>query len=157
MTLDTFPILRMPRMSTASAMPVSTAPVAHVGMSKLAENAADIEFAWVMLPMPNDAATAKKAKRAAIVRPMNLFPMPFFMAYMGPPDISPTLFVSRYFTASTDSAYFVERPKAALIHIQTRAPGPPSTIAVATPTILPVPTVAASAVMSDWKGVMSPV
>jgi hypothetical protein len=82
--------------------------------------------------------------------------MPFFMAYIGPPHISPTLFVSRYLTARTDSPYFVERPKQALIHIQTRAPGPPRTMAVATPTMLPVPTVAARAVMSDWNGEISP-
>ena len=37
-------------------------------------------------------------------------------------------------------------PKKAAIHIQKMAPGPPETMAVATPAMLPTPTVAASAV-----------
>ena len=114
-----------------------------------------IEFACVMLPIPNEAQTANSANNVAINLPKPP-PMPFFMAYIGPPAISPTEFVSRYLTAKTDSAYLVDSPNAALIHIQTIAPGPPSTIAVATPTILPVPTVAESAVMSDWNGDKSP-
>ena len=40
-------------------------------------------------------------------------------------------------------------PKKADIHIQKIAPGPPETIAVAAPAILPVPTCAAIAVASD--------
>ena len=105
--------------------------------------------------MPNDAHTAKIANSVANSLP-KVPPIPFFIAYIGPPAISPTEFVSRYLTARTDSAYFVDKPNAALIHIQTIAPGPPSTIAVATPTILPVPTVALSAVISDWNGDRSP-
>ena len=58
--------------------------------------------------------------------------------------------------ASAHSAYFVEIPNAAAIHIQTRAPGPPSTIAVATPTILPVPIVPANAVINAENGEISP-
>ena len=42
-------------------------------------------------------------------------------------------------------------PKKATIHIQKMAPGPPVMMAVATPTMLPVPMVAASAVHSDWN------
>ena len=105
--------------------------------------------------MPNDEQTAKNANSPAIVLP-NTPPMPFFMAYIGPPAISPTEFVSRYLTARTDSAYLVESPNSALIHIQTSAPGPPSTMAVATPTMLPVPTVADNAVANDWNGLISP-
>ena len=47
-------------------------------------------------------------------------------------------------------------PKNAVIHIQKIAPGPPRKIAVATPAIFPVPTVAERAVISDSKGVISP-
>ena len=43
-------------------------------------------------------------------------------------------------------------PKQAEIHIHTKAPAPPETIAVATPTIFPVPIVAASAVVSAENG-----
>ena len=42
--------------------------------------------------------------------------------------------------------YFVAMPTRAVTHIQNTAPGPPRWIAVATPAILPVPTVADSAV-----------
>ncbi len=47
-------------------------------------------------------------------------------------------------------------PSMPMIHIQNSEPGPPERMAVATPTIEPVPMVAASAVASAWKGVMSP-
>ena len=43
-------------------------------------------------------------------------------------------------------------PKNAATHIQNTAPGPPMTSAAATPAILPVPTVAASAVHMAAKG-----
>ena len=39
-----------------------------------------------------------------------------------------------------DSTKAVEAPKKAMIHIQKMAPGPPRAMAVATPTMLPVPT-----------------
>ena len=154
MKLETLPIERTPRIRTANEQTTRTTPVASVEMpSEL--NAELIEFACVMLPIPNDAQTAKIANSVAINFP-NAPPMPFFIAYMGPPAISPTELVSRYLTARTDSPYLVDRPNAALIHIQIIAPGPPRTIAVATPTILPVPTVAESAVISDWNGDRSP-
>ena len=47
-------------------------------------------------------------------------------------------------------------PKNAVIHIQNSAPGPPREIAVATPAMLPVPTVADSAVDSAWKWEICP-
>ena len=47
-------------------------------------------------------------------------------------------------------------PNTPVSHIQKIAPGPPAKIAVATPTIEPVPMVAASAVASAPKGEISP-
>ena len=47
-------------------------------------------------------------------------------------------------------------PTSPIIHIQKSAPGPPAAMAVATPAMLPVPTVAESAVMSAWRLEMSP-
>ena len=47
-------------------------------------------------------------------------------------------------------------PKKAATHIQKMAPGPPTFTAVATPTMLPVPTVAASATQSALKLDTSP-
>ena len=41
--------------------------------------------------------------------------------------------------------------------IQNSAPGPPETMAVATPAMLPVPMVPESAVMNAWKGDNAPV
>ena len=43
-----------------------------------------------------------------------------------------------------------------MIHIQNIAPGPPNAIAVATPAILPVPTVADIAVNNAERGDISP-
>ena len=54
------------------------------------------------------------------------------------------------------SEYLAAIPKIAEIHIQNSAPGPPRWIAVATPAMLPTPTVAASAVDSAWKCDTSP-
>ena len=73
------------------------------------------------------------------------------MTYMGPPACSPAAVVTRYFTASNASAYFVEMPKTPVNHIQNSAPGPPAATAVATPMMLPVPIVAAKAVVSAPK------
>ncbi|SST13038.1 Uncharacterised protein [Acinetobacter baumannii] len=47
-------------------------------------------------------------------------------------------------------------PTSAVHHIQNSAPGPPRKIAVATPAMLPVPTVAARQVISAWNGLISP-
>ena len=41
-------------------------------------------------------------------------------------------------------------------HIQKMAPGPPSRIAPLAPTMLPVPTCAATAVASAWKELIEP-
>ncbi|CSC74922.1 Uncharacterised protein [Vibrio cholerae] len=62
----------------------------------------------------------------------------------------------RYFTASKHSAYLVAMPNRAASHIQNRAPGPPSLIAVATPTMFPVPMVAERAVHNAAKLDTSP-
>src|SRR5699024_1895464 len=59
--------------------------------------------------------------------------------------------------AKNPSAYLDAIPTRPVIHIQNRAPGPPMWMAVATPTILPVPTVAANAVASASYWVMSAV
>ena len=67
---------------------------------------------------------------------------------MGPPAIRPRASVVRYFTASSASANLVAIPTSPVTHIQNSAPGPPAAIAPATPAMLPVPTVAASAVIS---------
>ena len=46
-------------------------------------------------------------------------------------------------------------PSNAMTHIQKMATGPPETMAVATPTMLPVPMVPASAVHMLWNWLMA--
>ncbi|MGX1079827.1 hypothetical protein RKD51_000964 [Bacillus sp. SLBN-57] len=58
--------------------------------------------------------------------------------------------------ASNASLYFVAIPKRPTSHIQNKAPGPPTVIAVATPAIFPFPIVPASVVISALKLLTSP-
>ena len=62
----------------------------------------------------------------------------------------------RYLSANVHSVYFRAMPKNAVTHIQKRAPGPPMRMASATPAMLPIPTVAESAVVRAWKCLTSP-
>ena len=50
------------------------------------------------------------------------------------------------------SAYLVHMPTTPDTHSQNTAPGPPMAMAVATPAMLPTPTVDASAVATAWNG-----
>ena len=68
----------------------------------------------------------------------------------------PSAFSSRKWMASKHSAYFVAIPKRAASHIQKSAPGPPMPMAVATPTMFPVPIVALRAVHKALKLESSP-
>ena len=65
--------------------------------------------------------------------------------YIMPPRVRPSLSVPLYITDSVPSWYFVHMPIRALTHIQKMAPGPPTVSAMATPAMLPRPTVAAMA------------
>ena len=75
---------------------------------------------------------------------------------MAPPSMLPLWSFTRYFTAAKVSEYFVAMPNTPVIHIQNTAPGPPARMAVPTPTMLPVPMVADSAVHSAPNWLMSP-
>ncbi|CAI8339672.1 MAG: Uncharacterised protein [Halieaceae bacterium] len=59
-------------------------------------------------------------------------------------------------TPSEQVKNFVAMPRTADIHIQKIAPGPPATIAKATPAILPSPIVFDRAAASAWKCDSSP-
>src|SRR5699024_4632496 len=54
--------------------------------------------------------------------------------------------------ASVASINALAAPIKAIIHIQNTAPGPPNTIAVATPAILPVPTREPALIANAWNG-----
>ena len=101
-------------------------------------------LACTVLPMPSEAITVNSAKRMA----RRFQPKPFSRAYIGPPAILPSGVRTRYFTASRLSPYFVAIPNTPVSQHHSTDPGPPSATAVATPTMLPVPMVAASAVAS---------
>ena len=75
---------------------------------------------------------------------------------MGPPIIFPVRVFTRYFTARRPSPYLVAIPNTPVIQHQKMAPGPPRATAVATPTMLPVPMVAASEVASAPNWLTSP-
>ena len=150
-------MVRMPPSSSKNTRAESKTPAGSCGTAKVSKRAAEIELACVMQPMPNEASTVLPAKKSPNPRPSRGCAQKARRSvYIGPPHHSPRLFFSRYLTASRHSAYFVAMPNSAEIHIQTSAPGPPAAIAVATPTRLPVPTVAASAVIKDENGEISP-
>ena len=68
--------------------------------------------------------------------------------YIGPPCNTPLLSLPLNIIAREEVKNFVDIPTKALIHIQKIAPGPPIAMATATPEILPIPTVAESAVVN---------
>ena len=75
---------------------------------------------------------------------------------MAPPCILPSLVLTLYLIAINDSAYLVAMPKTPVSQHHNTAPGPPKAIAVPTPTIFPVPMVAASDVAKAAKAETSP-
>ena len=77
-------------------------------------------------------------------------------AYIGPDRMVAPL-ASRHVTPSTASVNLIVVATNPYAQIQNSAPGPPETMAVATPAMLPVPIVPDSAVMNAWNGVSTPV
>ena len=75
---------------------------------------------------------------------------------MAPPRTVPSSLNFLYLIPSVISANLDAMPKMAAIIIQNKAPGPPTTIAVATPAMFPEPTMAETLVMAAWKEVSSP-
>ncbi|MPM99953.1 hypothetical protein SDC9_147148 [bioreactor metagenome] len=104
------------------------------------------------MPIPKHATPANSANNT----PNHFCPRPLSKAYIGPPIIEPVLSFTLYLIANKASPYFVAIPKRPVNQHQKIAPGPPKATAVATPTILPVPTVAASAVQRSPKLFTSP-
>ena len=127
---------------TAPSSTAVTSPVTLSGTPNTPESPAAIELHWLMLPMPNEASTQNSANAPA----RKGLCSPFLRYSMGPPRHAPSGPFSRYSMPSVFSANAVIMPKNAETHIQNTAPGPPMVSAVATPAMLPVPTVAARAV-----------
>ena len=93
---------------------------------------------------------------AANTTPSHFICRPRSSAYMAPPCIRPSFVCTRYLTAIRLSAYLVAMPNTPVSQHHSTAPGPPRNTAVPTPTILPVPMVEASAVVSAWNWLTSP-
>ena len=151
-----FEIDRIPPRMTRMTRMVITSPLFSCGMSKLSASARVMEFDCAIFPMPKEESTANSANSIPRMLPAFLFGNALCSVYIGPPVTVPASFFARYFTASMLSANFVESPIRAERIIHMRAPGPPMTIAVATPTIFPVPMVAASSVVRDASAEISP-
>ena len=131
-----------------------TRPVTQVGTEKDLSMLTAMALTCTRLPMPKQAMKPKMAKQ--VPSHFHFGPRPFLMKYMAPPTQRPAGVFSRYFTARMISENLVIMPTRAVTHIQKRAPGPPMAIAVATPTMLPVPISPARAVMSAFQGEISP-
>ncbi|MDD4788748.1 MAG: hypothetical protein PHO07_16370 [Pirellulales bacterium] len=140
-------MLRMPPRITRPVRTIRTTPETHWGTFKVCLSRTEMELAWTMLPMPKAAIAVNRAK----TMPSHLQFSPRSSTYIGPPAISPLLLTVRYFTARTASPYLVAMPNTPVSHIHNTAPGPPAATAVATPTMLPVPIVAARAVIRAPK------
>ena len=104
----------------------------------------EIALTCTVLPIPNDARSAKSAKSI----PSHFILSPRSRTYIAPPSIRPSLLFTLYLIEIRDSAYFVAIPNTPVIQHQNTAPGPPMNMAVPTPTMLPVPIVDAKAVVS---------
>ena len=142
----------MPPRITIAVRTVITAPVHQGETCRVSWTIEEIELACTMQPMPK-AATAVSAAKTT---PSQRWPRPRSSTYIGPPAISPCAVTVRYLTESSASAYLVAIPNTPVSHIHSTAPGPPAATAVETPTMLPVPMVAARAVVSAPKWLTSP-
>src|SRR6185503_11645651 len=149
---QTFAMDWMPPRITTAVRTVMMAPDTQGDTCQVSLTMAAIEFACTMQPMPKAATAVRQAK----IMPSHFACRPRSSTYMGPPAMVPLAVTIRYFTESTASAYLVAIPNTPVSHIQSTAPGPPAATAVATPTMLPVPMVAARAVISAPNWLMSP-
>ena len=157
----TFEMILMPPKMTRDTMMTMARPMPQVGTP----GAFDVMMPVMALdctaePMPNEATAANSANAPAPKRPHHGV-LPSFSnarrhAYIAPPSMLPLWSFTRYFTAANVSEYFVAMPNTPVSHIHSTAPGPPARMAVPTPTMLPVPMVADSAVVSAPNWLMSP-
>ena len=150
-----------PKMTTATSTTI-TMPMSHTGTpGAFAAMMPVMADACTADPVPTVATTANAANATApVFAHKGVDPSarlkPRSHTYMAPPSMVPAWSRTRYFTDANTSTYLVAMPNTPVIHIQNTAPGPPARMAVATPTMEPVPMVAASAVASAPKFDMSP-
>ena len=136
-------LLIPPKMTTAVRTPMMI-PTTALLMCRFSLQTVAMALTCVAHPIPNEANPANTAK----ISPSHRICKPRSSAYMAPPCIRPSSVLTRYFTAISDSLYFVAIPNTPVSQHHKTAPGPPTATAVPTPIIFPVPIVDASAVAS---------
>ena len=94
---------------------------------------------WLACIKQSVPSKAKMAKKYAMG--FHRRPSPVIIMYIGPPCTSPALSRPLYMIDRAPSKNLVHIPSMALTHIQNIAPGPPMHKAMATPAMLPMPTV----------------
>ena len=134
----------IPPKITIPVRTATTIPTGHFGMPRFSLHTVAIALTCVAQPIPKDANPASTAK----VTPSHFMLSPRSRAHMAPPCIRPSSVFTLYLTAINDSEYFVAIPNTPMSQHHNTAPGPPIAMAVPTPMILPVPIVAARAVVS---------
>src|SRR3989338_6556395 len=143
---------RIPPRITTAVRKVMIMPVHHGEILNVSLTSEAMELACTILPIPNAATAVKAAKTIPNQRHF----MPRSKTYIGPPAMTPCEVVILYLTDKRASEYLVAIPKTPVSHIHNTAPGRPEAIAVATPTIFPVPIVAARAVVNAPNWLTSP-
>ena len=149
--LATSPIRLIPPKITPATTPAMITPTTTLPRAGVAEkrpSGTNISsrmvwvswLAWNMGRQPTSPATLK-----IMARGLKRAPRAVSITYMGPPCTRPWSSRPRYSTANVQVKNLVDMPKIALTHIQNSAPGPPIWMAMATPLILPIPTVLARA------------
>ena len=137
------PKMTAPTMATiASPMPKRNASVFSMPMGVVNTVVTD-STSWLAC-MKHSVPTRPKMENAT-ASGFHFSPSPRVMIYMGPPCTSPALSRPLYMIDNEPSKNLVLMPTSALTHIQKTVPGPPMDKAMATPAILPMPTVAAMA------------
>src|SRR3989339_1233868 len=150
--LQTRAILLTPPRITRAVTSASTPPVCQRAILKVSSIKIAIELDCTVQPIPKAAKAVKTANSPA----QNLKLRARSKTYIGQQAMVPSAVLIRYLIDSRASPYLVAIPKRPVNQIHKTAPGPPIAIAVATPTMLPVPIVAAKAVVRAPNWLISP-
>ena len=146
----------IPPKMTSAVSAAMIIPIICFGKPTFACTILAMALTCVAQPIPKEANPANTAKIIPRILPRGCHFNPRESAYIAPPCILPSFFFTLYLTAIKDSEYLVAIPNTPDNQHQSTAPGPPRAMAVPTPTILPVPMVAARAVVSAPKLDTSP-
>ena len=140
----------MPPMTTHETMAQMTRPMTSrsvaVFWTGVKNSVVTDSVSWLACITQSVPIRPKQEKKTA--SGFHFRPSPSTIIYIGPPCVSPASSFPLYITATVPSKNLVAIPTTALTHIQKMAPGPPMDSATATPAMLPMPTVAAMALVS---------